>query len=56
MEPQDAARLLELLQNDQVQKILAHMPERKVAAILVHLDPARAAELSRQALRTPEMH
>jgi hypothetical protein len=56
MEAQDAARVLELLQNNQVQTILAHMSERKVAAILVHLDPARAAELSRQAMRPPETH
>src|SRR5690606_22200273 len=56
MDAQDAARVLELLQNNQVQTILAHMSERKVAAILVHLDPARAAELSRQAMRTPETH
>jgi len=56
MEAQDAARVLELLQNNQVQAILAHMSERKVAAILVHLDPARAAELSRQAMRAPETY
>lgn len=50
MDPRDAARVLEMLEDHEVRAILTHMSDRNAAAILGHFEPARAATLSRVVL------
>lgn len=50
MEPSDAARVLERLDDAEVRLILFHLSDRKVAAILGQLEPTRAARLSQGAM------
>ncbi|MFS8637592.1 MAG: hypothetical protein FWJ74_05860 [Gemmatimonadota bacterium] len=50
MDPRDAARVLEILEDHEVRAILSHMSDRNAAAILGHFEPARAATLSRVVL------
>jgi hypothetical protein len=51
MKPADAARVLERLENSEIQSILLQMSDRQAANIVSHFQPARAAELSRVLIR-----
>jgi hypothetical protein len=51
MQPREAARVLEQLDDFEVRLILGHLGNREAAAILGNLSPERAAEISRTVLR-----
>ena len=50
MKAQDAAAVLEGLENNAIHAILLQMGNRKAAEILANLDPKRAASLSKNVL------
>jgi flagellar motility protein MotE (MotC chaperone) len=50
MEAKDAAKVLQNLDDEEVQAILFHLSDRKAAEILGNFEPARAATLSRVVL------
>jgi flagellar motility protein MotE (MotC chaperone) len=50
MDAEDAAKVLEQLNDDEVRAILFHMSDRKAAEILGNFSPERAANLSRTVL------
>lgn len=52
MEPADAARLVELLGDDEVEKILRSLGAKSAALLLAHLEPQRATALTRRLLGT----
>lgn len=52
MKPAEAARVLERLDADEIEAILAQMSERQAGTILSHFDPARAAEVTRTVFAT----
>lgn len=51
MAPREAAKVLEHMEDDEVQVILAGLDNRKAAAILSNLSPERAAIVSRSVIR-----
>lgn len=50
MEPPDAAAVLQEMANEEIEMILKHMSDRRVAQILGEFEPTRAAALSRGVL------
>jgi hypothetical protein len=52
MKAPDAAKVLQNLDDEEVQAILFHLTDRKAAEILGNFEPARAATLSRSVLRS----
>ena len=52
MKPADAARLVELLGDDEVEKILRSLGAKSAALLLAHLEPQRATALTRRLLGT----
>ncbi|MGQ0646106.1 MAG: magnesium transporter MgtE N-terminal domain-containing protein [Gemmatimonadaceae bacterium] len=52
MPAKDAAKVLELLDDTEVQSILSGLSDKQAAGILQHLPPARAAAISKLALRS----
>jgi flagellar motility protein MotE (MotC chaperone) len=52
MEPEDAANVLEQLDDGEIQSILLHLSSRKAAEILGNFSAERAANLSRSVLGT----
>ena len=52
MKPADAARLVELLGDDEAEKILRSLGAKPAALLLAHIEPQRATALTRRLLGT----
>jgi flagellar motility protein MotE (MotC chaperone) len=53
MPPKDAARILEQMDDRDIQAILGYMGDRQAAAVLGNLAPQRAAAVGRATMRRP---